>query len=235
LRTKYAERKGAARLPSGEVGSRAECPEGSVDGRFRVDLHVHTARYSPCAEAVPPIEIGAWAARAGLGGVVLTDHDILWTREEVDALAPHSCGVRLFRGIECTARGAHLVLIGLEDAGAITRGSDVAEICALAHAQGAAVVLAHPFRSGSPASLPLGLVDAIEVASTSFSAEEAARSARLAGLVSRPQVAGSDAHALSLIGWAWTEFPSAPTDERELANMIRSGRCAPQVPQPYSS
>lgn len=202
-------------------------------GSFRIDLHVHTARYSPCAEAMPPVEIGAWAARAGLGGVLLTDHDILWTREEVDALASTVCGVRLFRGIECTAREAHLVLIGLDDAGAIARGLPVAEVCSLAHAQHAAVVLAHPFRSASPATLPLGLLDAIEVASTSFTADEAARSVRLAELVGRPQVAGSDAHALSLVGWAWTELPSAPADERELAEMIMQGVGVPRAPRGY--
>jgi predicted metal-dependent phosphoesterase TrpH len=202
---------------------------------FRIDLHVHTARYSQCAETLLPSEIGAWAARAGLDGVLLTDHDMLWTQEERDALAPSCRGVRLFRGIECTVRGAHLVVVGLEDAGSITRGLDLVDACAVAHAQGGTVILAHPFRTGSPLQLPLGLVDAIEVASTSITMEESIRSMRLARLVSKAPVAGSDAHALARIGWAWTEFPSDPADEAELAVMIKGGLGRPHAPGNHPS
>jgi predicted metal-dependent phosphoesterase TrpH len=201
-----------------------------VDQGFRIDLHVHTARYSQCAEALSAVELGTRATRAGLHGVVLADHDMLWTREEVEALEPHREGIRLFRGIECTAKDAHLVVVGLEDAGLIFRGCPVADVCSLAHARGATVVLAHPFRSGSPMALPLGEIDAIEVASTSFTAEESSRAMRLAKLLGRPAVAGSDAHALARVGWAWTEFPSEPTDEAELASMIRRGLGRPVFP-----
>ena len=54
--------------------------------RFAIDLHLHTRRYSPCAELVPPEEIASSARRAGLSGVVLTDHDVLWSIEETKEL-----------------------------------------------------------------------------------------------------------------------------------------------------
>ncbi len=200
---------------------------------YRIDLHVHTARYSQCAETLAPSEIGVWAARAGLDAVLLADHDMLWTQEEVDALRGLNHGVRLYRGIECTARDGHVVVVGLDDAGAFSRALSVAEVCELAHKQDAAAVLAHPFRGSSPTRLPFAVLDAIEVASTSFSEDESRRSLQLAQLVGKPVVAASDAHALPHLGWAWTEFPAEPEDERGLAAMIRSGAGIPKVPHRY--
>jgi predicted metal-dependent phosphoesterase TrpH len=202
---------------------------------FRIDLHVHTARYSPCAETVEPREIAAWACRAGLHGVVLTDHDILWELEEVESIQRAFPGARLFRGTECSARGAHLLVIGLADAAHLHRGIAVEDAVEVAHAGRAAAILAHPFRAADPTGLPLGSLDAIEVASTSFSREETARALALAWESGRPAVAGSDAHALCRIGWAYTEFPEMPADERELAAMLTAGQGTPVVAGPWAS
>ncbi len=191
---------------------------------FRIDLHVHSARYSPCAEAAPARDVAVWALRAGLHGVVLADHDILWEEEEVAALQAEAPELRLFRGIECTTRGAHLVVIGAAEAGHFVRGAPPELVAARAHEQGAVVILAHPHRDAPLPVIPPGMVDAIEVTSTSIPAEDSPRARRLAKRLGVPQVGSSDAHALSRIGWAYTEFPSMPPDERELAAMIRSGK-----------
>jgi predicted metal-dependent phosphoesterase TrpH len=191
---------------------------------FRIDLHVHTARYSPCAEAVAPREIAVWALRAGLHGVVLTEHDILWEEEELETLQRQAPELRLFRGIECTARGAHLVVIGVGDAGHLDRGAPPELIAARAHEQGAAVILAHPFRDTPLSVIPPAMIDAVEITSTSISADESTRAKRLAKRLGLPGVGCSDAHALSRIGWASTEFSTMPADERELAELIRSGK-----------
>jgi predicted metal-dependent phosphoesterase TrpH len=201
----------------------------------RLDLHVHTARYSGCAEYATPTEIGRRAAAAGLAGVVLADHDFLWEAEERDALAALSPGVRLFRGIEVSTSGGHVVVVGLEDAGALPRGVDFGRAIDVAHAQGAAVILAHPYRDGDPERWPLERVDALEVASTSFSRETAARARALCERLHKPGVAASDAHALSRIGWAWTAFPGLPSDEGELARMISAGLGRPAIPRPFPS
>jgi len=188
-----------------------------------VDLHVHTSRYSPCAEYLDPTELLAAAGEQGLAGVVVTEHDVLWTAEETEALQGRHPTVRLYRGIECTVAGAHLVIIGVDDAARLYRGMALADAARLAHEAGAAVILAHPFRDSDPRGLPLSLVDAVEVASTSFTAHEAVKAHRLARALRKPKVAGSDAHALSRVGWAWTAFPFLPRDERELAAAIKSG------------
>lgn len=190
---------------------------------LKIDLHVHTAKYSPCAECLQPADLLAAAARAGLAGVVVTDHDVLWAAEEVVPLQQKVPEVRLYRGTECTVQGAHLVVIGLDDAAHLYRGMPFRAAMEIVRASGAAAILAHPFRGSDLAGLPISLVHAVEVASTSFTAAEAVRAWRLARRLGKPAVAGSDAHALSLVGWAWTSFPFLPEDEMALAAAIKSG------------
>jgi len=197
-----------------------------------IDLHVHTARYSGCAEFLAPSEIAERARSVGLDAVVLTDHDVLWEEEERDILQQDSPQIRFYRGIECTTDSAHLVVIGLDDAGALHKHIAFEEAIRLAHLQDAAVILAHPFRDTDPTVLPLQLVDAIEVASTSFHGDDTERAQALARRWRKPTVASSDAHAVSRLGWAWSRFPRMPVDERDLATMIRAGEARAVLPAP---
>lgn len=206
----------------------------AADG-VAIDLHVHTRRYSPCAECLDEKQIGRYALQAGLAGVVITDHDVLWSRSEIERLRARNPGVAIFRGVECTASEGHAVVIGLKDLAPIRRGARLESIARVARAQGAAVILAHPYRDADPEGIAVHLVDAIEVGSTSFSRTEAERSVRLARRLGLPTVASSDAHALSRIGWAWTDFPRLPRDSTDLAAMVRTGAGISVIPRPFPS
>ncbi|MEE8327124.1 MAG: PHP-associated domain-containing protein, partial [candidate division NC10 bacterium] len=146
----------------------------------------------------------------------------MWRQEEIDKLRVSSETVRIYWGIECTAHGCHVLVIGLPELGPIKRGMKAEEIAGFAHSNGAAVILAHPCRDADPERLPVNLVDAVEVGSISFNTVAAKMAVDLARRFGKPQVAGSDAHALSQIGWAWTAFPRFPENEHELAELIRS-------------
>jgi len=200
---------------------------------FNLDLHIHTGRYSRCAEAVDPYRIEEYALRAGLAGVVITEHDIFWQDEEIELLRESSSQIAFFRGIEVSARGCHLVVIGLSETAPLAKGMSLEEVSAIAADQGAAVILAHPYRDADPSRLPVELVDAVEVGSTSFTKQEAFQARRLARKAHKPTVAASDAHALSRIGWAWTRFRQMPRNEHELARMIHAGLGRPVVPNPF--
>jgi len=54
-----------------------------------VDIHVHTRRFSPCS-TVDPEQLIDQAVRAGLDGVVVTEHGCQWDQAELDALAASS-------------------------------------------------------------------------------------------------------------------------------------------------
>lgn len=199
--------------------------------KVRVDLHVHTSRYSQCAELLDPFRIGEFASRAGLAGVVLTEHDMFWQEEEVDLLQAAVSPLRIYRGLEVTAAGCHVLVIGIEEAALFERRMLVEEVVAVAHEAGAIAVLAHPYRDANPEALPLEHFDAIEIGSTSFDRQEAKRSIRLARRLGKPMVASSDAHALSRIGWGWTEFEALPANELELAAAIRDGEGRAVLPR----
>lgn len=199
--------------------------------KVRLDLHIHTGRYSQCAELVDPFRIGDAASRAGLSGVVLTEHDMFWQDEETELLRAAVSPLRVYRGLEVSAAECHVLVIGIEDAALFDRRMRVEQVIEVAHAAGAVTVLAHPYRDASPEELPVENFDAIEIGSTSFNRQEAKRSIRLARTFDKPMIASSDAHALSRIGWGWTEFPTLPANELELAAAIRSGQGRAVIPR----
>jgi len=194
-----------------------------------LDLHVHTKRYSGCAEFLDPKEIGSRCIEVGLDGVVITDHDWLWQHAEIAEVARKCPEILFLRGMECSARGCHILLIGIDEMAPFSRGMEPEEVIGACHAQGGAAILAHPYRDSDPETLPCELFDAIEIDSTSFVEDTVTRSIRLAEMLALPVVANSDAHALSRIGWAWTEFPEKPQNEEELVEMICAGQGQPRL------
>jgi predicted metal-dependent phosphoesterase TrpH len=216
-------------------------PEKSATGHplpIRIDLHVHTRRYSACAPSLALEQIVAVLNRGWLDGVVLTDHDVLWPRVEIQALNAKLQRGRIYRGIEASSCNGHFLLIGVENMGAIHPGDPIETLQSAAHGQGAAVIWAHPQQRYSQitqplagARLPVG-IDAIEVASTVTTDKAASAAQRLARRHGLPMVAGSDAHCAAAVGQALTRFAELPADEGALAEMIRRGHCAPHVSDP---
>lgn len=195
----------------------------------RVDLHVHTRRYSQCAEGLDPAALPGIMRARGLSGVVVSEHDAMWSAAELGelraALGPDQ---RVYGGVEVTTRDGHLVVIGLEGLGDIRRGMAGAALVERALREGAAVILAHPHRGRpGPYDLVLPGLHAVEVRNATTSAEQAARAASLARTAGLLAVAGSDAHALEHVGGAFTVFDRLPEDEAALAAMLRAGRGAP--------
>lgn len=201
--------------------------------RFRVDLHVHTRRYSPCAELLDPTRLAQALRRQGLHGAVLTEHDQVWPEEELAALNRRSGRVRLYRGVEVSSRNGHFVVIGLQNLEGIQPGIGIAELIAKAVGQNAAVICVHPHLSYAQTREPLNLEDlprgihAVEVVSTLTRQAHSTNARRMAERAGWSMVGGSDAHSLPQVGQSFTQFPELPRNERHLAEMIRAGRCMP--------
>lgn len=202
--------------------------------RFNIDLHVHTSRYSPCAETLDPYELGAEMRRKNLHGIVITEHDHIWHKKETEELnKAWGDDLIIYRGVEISSEDGHLIIIGIDDLNGIKPRLPAEKIIVKAKQKGAAVFLAHPCypdlkhcREVEEAPWAEKL-DALEVASSVTVGEHEIMSRDLARHKGLLQVAGSDAHALSRVGETYTTFDRLPTDEKELARMIRQGQGIP--------
>ncbi len=196
-----------------------------------VDLHVHTRRFSPCAEALNPDQLHLAMVRCGLHGLVITEHDHLWSAEEIAALNVKLNNRRIYRGVEVSSRNGHFVVIGLNGLEGIARGIGVDDLVHVARSHNGAVIWAHPHlhynNTPSPMAanaMPAG-IHAVEVASGLTTGNNTVEATAFAQEMGWATVGGSDAHVLSQVGCAYTLFPNLPADEKALAAAIRTGHC----------
>jgi len=191
------------------------------------DLHIHTARHSPDSE-IDPFALVRRARQQGLDGVVITEHDWLWTEKELEELRAAAPGLVVLAGVEVTTQEGHFLVYNVHDPFALQRGIGVADLCREVHLQGGAVVAAHPFRWGQPFDDILREenpeLDGIEVMTNNMDdacrrmAAEILRQRPLAGLGS------SDAHREEVVGICYTDFDAVIRTGRDLAAAIRGRR-----------
>lgn len=207
--------------------------------KFYLDLHIHTARYSPCS-TIAPEQLIAKAKARRLDGLALTEHERRWTREEVEALKAQS------------GDGDFIILVGTEvrtvseerftgdllvfgPVSLSSQPSSIDEVCRQAHRQGGIVIAPHPFAGcqGIGEALPDSAVDGLEVYNYRYRppggdqlAEWICRQAGLAALAS------SDAHALADVGRYCTEFDDPVRSEAELIEAVLARRCRPRHAYP---
>src|SRR5215831_11463234 len=116
---------------------------------MKFDLHMHTSRHS-FDSRMEPLAMVRRARQIGLDGVVITEHDWLWTEPELDELRAAAGDLVVLAGMEVSAKEGHFLAYGVYDPFAVPRGIGVAELCREVHRQEGAVVAAHPFRWGQP-------------------------------------------------------------------------------------
>jgi predicted metal-dependent phosphoesterase TrpH len=188
------------------------------------DLHMHTTRHSPDSE-MDPLDLVRRACALGLDGVVITEHDWLWTEEELEELRQTADGLVILAGIEVSAREGHMLAYGVKDPFALPRGIAVAALCREVHAQGGVVVAAHPYRWGQRFDAIVREqkpeLDGLELMSSNMDAD-CRRSA--AEIVRRHPWAGlgsSDAHHETVLGSCYTKFAVPIRNNRDLVQAIR--------------
>lgn len=200
---------------------------------LRVDYHLHTwASYDARSSAAEVLER---ALAAGLGMVVVTDHD---TIEGAVALAGAAQrALRVVVGCEFTCEdGTHVIGMGLRDMIAERR---LPHLLDAIRAQGAQVLLPHPFRRGSGifraerrrseafVREALARTDLLEAFNGRDTWENNARSHDLALRTGLPAVAGSDAHRPAEIGRTCVEYADPAFVHGASARRVRG---APRPP-----
>ena len=194
-----------------QFGDDAVMPKG---GRF--EFHCHS-RYSMGTKVVieglpSPTDIVRHAKKAGLAGIAITDHDTNKAWSEAAAAASKE-GIVFIPGMEVMSSAGHIIGLGLTET--VKKGMSPLETMDAIRSQGAVCVAVHPFDVES-----LGIrkfmdyADAVEVFNSlgidRFGNMAAEWRARKKGKV---MVAGSDAHALSMIGTACNIIDAQSLDE----------------------
>ncbi len=209
---------------------------------MRVDLHIHTRPKSPCS-AIDPSALLEAAARAGLDGICLTEHQNRWSPEEVGELG-RGKGIRLFQGNEITTSQGDILVFGYDrDLKGVVPVQDLRKEVEPA---GGLMIAAHPFRGFllfGITQLQLDVeqgckravfqhVDGLEIHNCKVTDPENDMARRVAERLGLLGVAGSDAHRLDEVGRCVTVFEREVRTERELIEELRARRFAVEVRRP---
>ena len=204
---------------------------------MKFDLHIHTRKHSPDS-AIDPFGLVRRARQIGLEGIVITEHDWLWTEAELEELRAAEPGLVVLAGIEVSAREGHFLVYGVHDPFTLPRGIGVRELCQEVHRQGGAVVAAHPFRWGQPFDEILAEerpeLDGLELMTNNMDADCRRRAADVQRRTSLAGLGSSDAHDLDTLGVCYSEFDGGIHDIEDLVTAIRQRRVralARAVPQ----
>jgi predicted metal-dependent phosphoesterase TrpH len=197
---------------------------------MKFDLHLHTSRHSPDSIMAPQLMVRR-AREIGLDGVVITEHDWLWTEQELDELRAEADGLVVLAGIEVSTKQGHFLVYGVTDPFAVPNGIGVAELCREVHRQGGAVVAAHPYRWNQPFDDILKTehpdLDGLELMSNNMDGDVRRRAAALNGRLKLAGLGNSDAHRVETLGCCYTEFAATIRDVGDLVKAIRGRKTAP--------
>ncbi|MCK4602274.1 MAG: hypothetical protein KAU28_07395 [Phycisphaerae bacterium] len=176
---------------------------------MKVELHLHTNRYSGCAVNSPQ-EMMSALVESGYDAVYITEHNAVWSDGELTELQAEFPAIRIFGGMELSLGddlSTHLLVLGTNDPQYLTLRNHPAAVMEKAQGEGHLTVLAHPFRwEDSDEMLRHGLLpDAIELRSCNLPAEHAFVAQAAAEALNLKFINAGDAHSLEMIGRFWIE------------------------------
>jgi predicted metal-dependent phosphoesterase TrpH len=199
-----------------------------------LDLHTHTTAFSPCS-VMSPDELMIAAKKAGLDGVCITEHHVVWSRDEARSLG-RKHGMAVFRGVEITTTGGDVLVFGLEDVptGIVTPS----ELRSMVDSVGGIAIAAHPFRGFLVFGFGLlnmdvedaietpffSYVHGLEICNAMVTSEENEFARQVAEALGVLMVGGSDAHSAGAVATCVTRFDEFIEDEQALVSAIFGGR-----------
>jgi len=196
-----------------------------------IDLHTHTSHLSSCS-SLTLAELILHSRAAGLEGICLTEHDKMWSAEEV-ARAAEAYDFCVLRAMEVSTTQGHVLVYGLP---APMPGLwSLRRLRAVANEHGAVLIKSHPLRDGNFQAQSdgtvqdnigalLALFDAFEVYSGGESDAANTLSASIARTYGLKGTGGGDVHARSEVGRFATRFECTIRSEVDLATALRAGR-----------
>jgi predicted metal-dependent phosphoesterase TrpH len=192
---------------------------------YKLDLHTHTRFFHGFPSRPTPFDpvgvrlVERVAMWEDLDGVALTNHDYC-----VDVAFDHLVSIP---GIEVSTTAGHVLVVG-PDPPEVTNpgGMDPTAVTALAHENGCAAIIAHPYRNSTVRNVDAPF-DAVEINGKHPRSSE--RVARLAHDRDVPLVGGSDAHYPVEVGRAYTVVDAETLTPDSVVSAIRDGRVDARV------
>lgn len=208
-----------------------------------IDLHCHTARYSFDGR-LESEELIERLMATNIQGLVITEHNKCWPREELDDLLATTggaeAGLRLWAGQEVRVAidgrpAGDLLVYGPERP--MADGTPIERVIEEVDQVGGFTIAAHLGVPGKGLGALAGdyPITAVETWNGRYGAAGAKQSKTAAEGLHLPATGGSDAHEPSQVGQGATEFPG--TIDRystfsDLREALTAGRCRPWKPQP---
>ena len=190
-----------------------------------IDMHVHTDRYSACSHMSPEAMAQTGMAQS-LDGIVITEHDTLWSQDEVQALQAQYPALKILRGIEVSTAQGHALSYGVssEDAAAFYPHMPLADLTHIAHDVGGIVILAHPTRYEDevPDEVHDAGIDGVEALSLNVRMYMERAIESLAAQLDIPSIAGTDAHVTESLGFYGTHFQDPIETEQDLVAAVKA-------------
>ncbi len=201
---------------------------------MRIDLHVHTAPRSACSY-IDPFELVQEASRLKLGGICLTEHQVVWDSADVQRLAREG-GIQIFRGNEFTTNQGDILVFGFYQD--IKKLLLIQELREAVQAAGGFMIAAHPFRGFKTFGIGqlqmtveqackrrvFEYVDAVEIGNGSLADDENDMAAKVAEKLGLSGTGGSDAHRIDELARWVTVFEKDIRNEAELVAELHAGR-----------
>ncbi len=211
-----------------------------------LDAHLHTVRGAADSN-LQPDDLLKEARRIGLSGLNISEHDRVWERPDWEAFEAACDGILLSRGMEVSTDLGHIVVLGIDRYHAgIRRAKRLREVC---DELGAFMFVAHPFRhffdpvtflrqGKEPFAMSPGeaaermevfsVVHGIEVGNGGNTRRENVFAYRVAAILGKPMVGGSDAHSTSGIGAYTTLFTERLGSREQMLQLLHAGAVRPQ-------
>lgn len=214
---------------------------------FKLETHMHTSESSLCGRVSAADQVKQYI-EYGYDGIIVTDHFVngnsavnrsdTWQKQMkkqflgyYNALkAAAGTDLKVFLGTEYAYHGTEFIIVGLSDTWFLENQSIIftkpEEFLKIFDEKKAGIIQCHPFREAAYIKefrLYPELVHAVEVFNLANEDSWNDKALQYAKEYNKPMTAGSDCHHIGRLG-AGIELDVAPRDERELADIIRSGK-----------
>jgi len=194
---------------------------------MKVELHLHTSRYSGCA--IVTARQAVWKLQeCGYDAVYITEHDSVWRDDELAELREDFPRMLIFPGLERSLGSGgmlHLLVLGTNDP-AYLEITSIGDMILKAREEGHLTVLAHPFRwEGAEEVLESSVLpDAIEYRTGNHGIEGAKVSEDTSRSMHLPMVNAGDVHALGAIDRFWIDTDRDLQDADDIRGIVLAGK-----------